>query len=113
MTQVTYEKEGLRLCLRGHAGGEKGRDLVCAAESILLFSLIDWLYRREELMRPMVYLSDGSAELRCRPRSRRNIRRCREVMEAFVRGFEILNEKYPDRVEVIDPSSGASRQLPP
>lgn len=97
---MNFDRQGLRLCVSGHAGGERGRDIVCAAESILLFTLTDWLYRREELMRPMVYLSDGAAEIRCRPRGRRNIRRCRELMEAFVRGFEILGEKYPERVEV-------------
>lgn len=101
MTRVSFDPEGLRLVIRGHAGGERGRDIVCAAESILLFTLSDWLYRREELMGPMVYLGDGEAEIRCRPRGRRNERRCREVMEAFVRGYELLGEKYPERVTVL------------
>lgn len=87
--------------ISGHAGaGAKGFDTVCAGESVLLFTLLDWLYRREELMCPMVYMSDGHAELRCRPRGRRNVRRCREMLGAFVRGYELLGEKYPEAVRV-------------
>lgn len=111
MTEVSFERQALRLIIRGHAGGERGRDIVCAAESILLFTLSDWLYRREKLMGPMVYLGDGQAEIRCRPRGRRNEKRCREVMEAFVRGYELLGEKYPERVTVLGDGDNDIRPL--
>ena len=40
MTRVRYDRAGLRMRMEGHAGaGEYGRDIVCAAESILLLVL--------------------------------------------------------------------------
>ena len=40
MTRVQYDRAGLRMQMEGHAGaGEYGRDIVCAAESILLLVL--------------------------------------------------------------------------
>ena len=41
MTNVVYDPAGGWMEFRGHAGaGEKGRDIVCAALSILMYTLI-------------------------------------------------------------------------
>ena len=40
MTRVSYDRVGLRMKIAGHANyGEYGRDIVCAAESILMLTL--------------------------------------------------------------------------
>ena len=50
MTRVCYYRNEYRLRAEGHAGaGEKGRDLICAAESILMMALERHVSQRPEM----------------------------------------------------------------
>ena len=45
MTRVCYYRNEYRLRAEGHAGaGEKGRDLICAAESILMMAPVSYTH---------------------------------------------------------------------
>jgi len=100
VTKVSFDRAKLELRIEGHAGhAALGRDIVCAAESILLYTLLDWVQRREALMHPQVFLTEGNARIVCRP-ERKDTRRCREIMEAVFRGYELLAEGYPMCVEI-------------
>lgn len=99
MTRVIFDRAGPELRCEGHAGAAPlGQDLVCAAESILLYTLLDYVGQREALMHPQVWLSPGRARILCRPEKGQR-RRCRELMEAIFRGFELLEQAYPLCVE--------------
>lgn len=98
MTRAELDRDNLCLRVEGHAGaGQRGSDIVCAAESILLFTLADLLLERSEFMHPELQLGRGRAVLRCRPEPGQR-RRCLELFENFYRGYRLLAQHYPDFV---------------
>ena len=77
MTRVRYDRAGLRMRMEGHAGaGEYGRDIVCAAESILLLVLERQLQELEGENRVSVVKRPGAAEISCCPARERNRMKC-------------------------------------
>lgn len=81
MTRVEYSPAARRLRLTGHAGaGEPGRDIVCAALSILIYSLVaSGAEGRVER---------GEAELLLPDRD----------VDVALCGFRLLAESYPEYV---------------
>ena len=95
MTRVRYDRAGLRMRMEGHAGaGEYGRDIVCAAESILLLVLERQLQELEGENRVSVVKRPGAAEISCCP-AREKTRRCRDVFETVFLGYQLLENMYP------------------
>lgn len=84
MTRVTYEPRLPALEFRGHAGaGPRGKDPVCAALSILLFTLF------EAEPAAMVRLRDGWCRVRGGDR---------RSYELIAGGCRLLAEHYPGQV---------------
>ena len=81
MTRIEYSPDARRLRLTGHAGaGEPGRDIVCAALSILMYSLVaSGAEGRVE---------KGEAELLLPDRD----------VDVALCGFRLLAESYPEYV---------------
>ena len=99
MTRVKYYREEYRLRAEGHAGaGEKGRDLICAAESILMMALERQVAPRPE-MRAQIMKKPGAEEICCRP-ERGCEGACRESFDTVYAGFALLAEEYPEHVSV-------------
>ena len=95
MTRVRYDRAGLRMRMEGHAGaGEYGRDIVCAAESILLLVLERQLQELEGENRVSVVKRPGAAEVSC-CRAREKTLRCRDVFETVFLGYQLLENMYP------------------
>lgn len=95
MTRVRYDRVGLRMRMEGHAGaGEYGRDIVCAAESILLLVLERQLQELEGENRVSVVKRPGAAEISCCP-AREKALRCRDVFETVFLGYQLLENMYP------------------
>ena len=98
MTLVLYEPEGPALEFIGHAGaGARGQDPVCAALSMLMYTLIEAL--------PWARVSSGEgycrieAGERCASRSRRE-----ETAAAFrvvLGGLRLLAESEPRHVRLL------------
>ena len=105
MTRVRYEHgtdpPEYRMTIEGHAGaGPKGEDIVCAAASILMWTLAERAAERPELGSMIHTDSEGArAEIRCRPEKGWGLR-CRDLYETILTGYELLREEYPDFVEV-------------
>lgn len=98
MTRVRYDRAGLRMQMEGHAGaGEYGRDIVCAAESILLLVLERQLQELEGENRVSVVKRPGAAEISCCP-TREKTLRCRDVFETVFLGYQLLENMYPAHV---------------
>lgn len=69
MIQVALDRKNFRLTMTGHAGhGKKGGDLVCAAASILAYTLAEDVRELEQqgaVRETTVQLEDGYAEICC------------------------------------------------
>lgn len=94
----------LSLLVAGHAGfAPAGRDIVCAAASILVYTaaeLVRDMERRGQLSRPpVIRLKPGEAEIRFTPRDD-----CRQRAETGLQtallGFSLLARKYPRYLRV-------------
>ena len=95
MTRVRYDRAGLRMRMEGHAGaGEYGRDIVCAAESILLLVLERQLQELEGENRVSVVKRPGAAEISCCPVREKTLRG-RDVFETVFLGYQLLENMYP------------------
>ena len=101
MIQVTYDREKLRLVIRGHAGsGPKGHDLVCAAVSALAMTLganvadlaMDGIVRRQVLQ-----LESGNCFVSCVPCGNKKPV-VQLIYDAVCAGFQLLETLYPENI---------------
>lgn len=95
----------LRLIVAGHAGfGEKGKDIVCAAESILVQSLACALTRLgpEQLQDVTVegVAGSGCVGITAIP-TPQGYERVQGMFESACVGFCLLAEHYPEHVRVV------------
>lgn len=102
MIRAEYDRKGLCLTVQGHGGGKYGEDIVCAAASILVYTLASDLKRlgRRWVRKMEVSLREGDAVISCR-----EVHGSRAVLElifeSVCEGFRLLQEQYPDRVKFI------------
>lgn len=83
MIRAVYEREGPVLTLSGHAlHAPKGEDIVCAAASILAYTLIEGGAEAEEL-------ADGSLRLSGEDR---------DAFRLIAGGFRLLAYNYPENI---------------
>lgn len=101
MIEVVYYREHNRLTVKGHArSDEPGRDLICAACSILTLTMaanVGHMAGSGCVTDAVTNLEEGNAEISCRPRARYRDSVKQTFMSVCV-GFEILAEKYPDYI---------------
>lgn len=98
--QVTLGKR-LSLRMKGHAGSaEIGKDLVCASASILAYTLAQNIKDQEQFCeKTTIKLQEGDATIACIPKPEAH-RGMQILYAAFVRGFELLQANFPDKVSV-------------
>ena len=98
MTGITYDREGLRLEMAGHAGaGERGADLTCAALSMLMMTLERRMQERAEKRRPISRREPGRFLIACLPEAGEE-RLCRESFDTVAAGFALLAENRSENV---------------
>ena len=86
MTRVFYDPKTPEMRFEGHAGaGERGKDPVCAALSMLMYTLLEALPAKGVER----YLADGY----CRVRGG-----SRETYEVIAAGLRLLAAEYPEHV---------------
>ena len=96
MIKVTYDPSSPVMEVAGHAGtAEYGRDLVCAAASILTQTLSEAVRNDAECFLPTVYVTNGKARVACNAQLGHR-KRCREVFNTIFTGYELLAGLYPD-----------------
>lgn len=101
MTKVTYNAAEHVLTMDGHAGAAPmGQDLVCAALSMLMFTLEASVQDHAQALMPTIYKADGKFMVRCSPTDR-NRRMCRTILQTIFRGCELLSADYPEQVQTI------------
>lgn len=99
MIEVLYHRERHRLTVKGHAGsGEKGHDLVCAAASILAYTLGQAVIQSSVALDKVIKLEEGDAEISCTPQVRfKNTLTL--VFDTICTGFDILAQQYPENIK--------------
>ena len=104
-TTFTYSSNGvLSLDLTGHADlVREGYDPVCAAVSVLLYTLADELedMAGEGLLRrsPHILLSPGSAHISVTP-TRKGKMRTEGAYRLTLRGLDLLSRAYPQCLKI-------------
>ena len=102
MTKAVMYWNRMRLEVDGHAGGgEKGKDLICAAESMLISALIGALGEAEQRGRCETDYEDGDGKamvwaypsMGCSNEIRAYFKMC-------IAGFRMLAERYPGNVKM-------------
>lgn len=93
---------GIRVRMTGHADAalnEHGHDLVCAASSMLTYTLAEAFERY--CVRPTCDLKPGDTLLEGTPRIM-SVGYFRAAYEAIMVGYERLAHQYPDCIEVCE-----------
>lgn len=108
MTRVrlTWENEELAADIAGHAGyGPPGRDIVCAAVSMLAQALAASLQQAQEdglLAACRCRVEEGIVQIRARA-APSGLPVIRGMTEVVCTGYRLLAEQYPDYVRVDTP----------
>lgn len=97
---ILTEKNGaFELHAKGHAGyAEQGKDIVCAAVSILLFTLIESINESDLLQQPIVVQREGNTFIRLVPKIE-NTGKIRGVFDVVANGFILLQENFQKNVK--------------
>ena len=100
MIKISYNG-GFHVSVKGHAGSDEyGKDLVCAAASILVYALND-LYGDLEALDivsgRLAKVEPGDAEVDCTPKDC-YVGAVRLQVQALCRGFRILADQEPSFV---------------
>ena len=95
MIRVTCRCNTIRI--RGHAGyAEEGRDIVCAAVSMLVHAFVESVDQLTE--DPISYeLAPGDSRIRFGSLSREG----QLLLDSFILGVEMLAKQYPENVKII------------
>ena len=100
MVEITYDRKRHDLAVTGHAGGEKGKDLVCAAVSALVLTLagnVAELALGDKLRRHRLDLGEGHSRIGCVSASGMGPL-VTMIFDTVCSGFELLQTLYPDNV---------------
>ena len=99
MIRVVYEPESFRICAEGHANaGPQGQDIVCAAASMLMFTLVASLGRSG--VEADVEEEAGMMSINVTPEDF-DREYCQAMFDTISAGFELLADTQPDYVEFI------------
>lgn len=93
---TTDSGECVGFSVRGHAGGEAGTDIVCAAVSSAAYLVANTV---TEILHAdaQAFASDGRMELQI---SRRDAAMCRDLLAGFKLHLLGLEEQYPEKIRV-------------
>lgn len=93
---ITVTKEKNCITVRGHAGyAEKGKDIVCAAVSVLTYNLQESIERLTEDTVGFCYGQNETTISFGRVSEKTKL-----LFDSFIVGIEMLSYNYPDNVEL-------------
>lgn len=101
MILIVYRRGEHTLSIHGHAGaGEPGHDPVCAAVSILAYTLADFVrtsHQAKQVKRPVTKMEPGDTVISCKPRPDTKAA-VSLVFDAICGGFALLERDYPENI---------------
>lgn len=105
MTTITYTKNNDRISvdINGHAGFDKiGRDIVCAAVSILSYTLRAAFTRNSSNGNAENFFEKaGNGSMQFEITVKKNHDIVFAEIDSVFKGFELLEENYPENVKII------------
>ena len=103
MIEVTFKPNEMKLTVGGHAEyDEKGKDIICAAVSILFYTLSDSLKKSEMMLKKnslVTEVGDKESSISCRPLKKfePNIE---TIYWVVLNGIQMLADEYKDYVKL-------------
>ena len=103
MIKIKVNSCTYKIQMSGHAEyAEQGKDIVCSAASILLYTLADTVIKNEEMLihEPRIKIeAENVCYVQCipKPEYRANIS---TIYQTILNGFELLQEGYPDNLKI-------------
>lgn len=99
----------LRFIVEGHAGqAEPGKDIVCAAASILTLTLAQMMMEMHQNGKleaePLISLNDGKSEIIAKCKGDFAYKDAEHIFDVAYTGFAILETKYPEYVRLVSES---------
>lgn len=102
MTQIKIDVDGTRLEIQGHAGyAAIGQDIVCAAVSILTYTLAQNLRMLLDADEYSARIEDGCAQIYAYPRAE-HAELCKDIYMVIANGYCLLAEEYGQYVTLSD-----------
>lgn len=102
MITVTYHRKYHRVTVEGHAAFDAaGKDVICAAASMITFTLADRvleLCNGEQATAPVTELKSGNATVSCKPKSRYDAV-ITLIFDTVCSGYRLLSENYPENIK--------------
>jgi len=103
MIEVTYDRKRWILKVKGHAqSGEAGHDLVCAAASILVYTLAGNVAQmsadKKRIRRPKIDIKEGDTTIACAPVHGMQAVTTM-IFDAICAGYDVLQQKYPENIK--------------
>ena len=103
MTQIEFYEDGgaWHMNLSGHAGfGEAGSDVVCAAASMLAYTLVECLQEQDgwgHMEELLVHQDEAEMRITARPEGEARDK-FYWLLDTIATGFSLLSEHYPNFV---------------
>ncbi len=86
---------------KGHANyAERGKDIVCASVSILIYTLIESIDERDLSLPPVIEAKAGETLIRVKPKSETR-GKIRGVFDVISKGFELLGNNFQKNVKFV------------
>ena len=107
MITATFEKEEgkfVSLCVEGHAGqAEAGKDIVCSAASILVYSVAQTITQMHKqgwlTKKPHITIESGNSIVTCKPKPE-YYEECLMAFFVAEMGYHLLSTHYPQYVAI-------------
>ena len=101
MIKAVYHRNQNKITLEGHAySGEPGYDLICAAASVLIYTIaasVNSMQEHEHVSDALISLDSGNGVVSCEPYEQFK-GAITLVFDSICAGFEILAANYPENI---------------
>lgn len=101
MIQVVYHRNENRITIKGHAySGEPGHDLICAAASMLVYTLaaaVENMNRHGHLSDAVIKIAEGNCVVGCKPYEQFK-GAATLIFDSICAGYDLLAVNHPENV---------------
>jgi uncharacterized protein YsxB (DUF464 family) len=102
MINIEFNPNAFTLDIKGHAGhGEKGKDIVCSAISILFYTLAESLHSSKHMLAEEIDFNDadGNGHISCVPKKEYDAN-ISLIFWTILKGLEIVALHYEENVNL-------------
>lgn len=104
MIKIVFHPKDYEVRISGHAGGEKGKDIVCASVSTLFYTLAKCLIESSDMLKEYPVIKDKENDefkiISCIPKEEYENNIVRSYWTILV-GMEEISLFYPEKVQFL------------